>query len=138
MKTIFKVGDKVFDIQYGWGQVIAVDYYNRDYTVKVLFDLENKISIYTDDGKWKKGDRFPRLSFTEYTLSGFSDKKVEKYADYLGKWGKFWNDNPNVVSVGKLAGCDEEGNPYFYNTEGKNTYKNFEPYSNEIMEKFKI
>jgi len=37
MKNVFQVGDRVFDIMYGWGEVINIDEYDR-VSVIVLFD----------------------------------------------------------------------------------------------------
>lgn len=70
-------------------------------------------------------------------MRGFSNKRIENYGKHIGKWGKFWDDNVEEISAGKLAGCDGEGNPYFYNTEGKNTYKNFEPFDDKMLAKLK-
>ena len=52
MKTIFRIGDKVYDINYGWGKV--VDVFNvsfntkPDYRVLVNFkqDFNKEINIY--------------------------------------------------------------------------------------------
>ena len=62
MKEVFKVGDKVYHIQYGWG-VISESSIND-----ILVDFKNKISAWvSSDGNL--------LSFTEYTLQGFSQER---------------------------------------------------------------
>jgi hypothetical protein len=67
METIFKKGDKVFDYTYGWGIVDDID----DFTVRVKFDsISNNTVLF-----W--GILLKTLSFTEYTLEGFSQEQPE-------------------------------------------------------------
>lgn len=75
MKTVFKVGDKVFDARYGWGEVTSISYTPK-YPISVVF---NKIEdFYTFDGRDHDTDNLtPLLSFTEYTLQGFSQERPE-------------------------------------------------------------
>ncbi len=75
MENIFKLGDKVFDVRYGWGEVYAA--LDSD-TWPVLVDFGNNLhEEYTLDGR--AYDEFPRvLSFTEYTLEGFSQDRPEE------------------------------------------------------------
>jgi hypothetical protein len=76
-KEIFKVGDKVFHFQYGWGEVEsdAIDYgiNQQTYCVHVRF-LNNNLS-FTFDGKEFEEDKHSMLSLTEYTLQGFSQER---------------------------------------------------------------
>lgn len=74
MKTIFKEGDKVFDIQYGWGIVKRIDF-DANYPIFCRFD--NDKQCYSIDGKIISG-AIPTLSFTEYTLEGFSQERPEE------------------------------------------------------------
>ena len=74
MKTIFKEGDKVFDIQYGWGIVSRIDF-DANYPIFCRFD--NDKQCYSIDGKIISG-AIPTLSFTEYTLEGFSQERPEE------------------------------------------------------------
>jgi hypothetical protein len=78
MKTeIFKVGDKVFHLQYGWGEVESDIFDNgineQIYRVHVRF-LKNNTS-FTFNGKEFKEDEHSTLSFTEYTLQGFTQER---------------------------------------------------------------
>ena len=61
MKEIFKVEDKVFDLKYGWGFV-----YDARCPIIVRFS-EYTVSYAKKDLK--------TLSFTEYTLQGFSQER---------------------------------------------------------------
>lgn len=90
METIFKKGDRVFDIAYGWGNVVEIQEWDR-YAVKVLFD-EKCQHTYLFDGKYPSEGGYPRkvLSFTEYTLEGFSQERPEELPE-IGDvvWVKF-------------------------------------------------
>ena len=71
-KEIFKVGDKVYCVMHGHGVVVGIEE-NLDYPVRV--DVENESDIgYTYDGRYSR-DFAPTLSFTEYTLQGFTQEK---------------------------------------------------------------
>jgi hypothetical protein len=74
-KSVFEVGDKVYDHLFGWGVVINVYPGYSDYPVQVEYN--NKNYQYTLDGRYL--DRIkPTLSFTEYTLEGFSQERPEE------------------------------------------------------------
>jgi hypothetical protein len=75
MKTIFKVGDKVFDYQFGWGEVLAIS--GTDHPIRVIYDSIESGYFYSKDGKFRDNSIFPTLSFTEYTLKGFSQDRPE-------------------------------------------------------------
>lgn len=74
-ETIFKVGDKVFDAQYGWG-VVSRLYSEKEYNVVVSF-RDASVIVYTNDGKCVTSNKLPRLSFTEYDYvnGGFSQER---------------------------------------------------------------
>jgi hypothetical protein len=77
MEQIFKVGDKVFDIRYGWGVVSSVNIRLKDWPVEVVFDGEEELlEEYTFDGRAYINYE-PILSFTEYNLEGFSQERPE-------------------------------------------------------------
>lgn len=70
---MFKVGDRVFNYQYGWGTI------NEELTkyILVLFDNCKSVSIpFAKDGKETSRSERPTLSFTEYTLQGFSQERL--------------------------------------------------------------
>jgi hypothetical protein len=73
MKTIFKPNDKVFDYQFGWGEVSRI---KDDGSVYVEFS--NKYyCVYGSSGKFTPSHINPTLSFTEYTIKGFSQERPE-------------------------------------------------------------
>jgi hypothetical protein len=75
-KSVFKKGDKVFDYRNGWGIVMSVSSYR--YAIDVNFFNGNG-DCYTYDGRTYAGN--PKtLSFTEYTLEGFSQKPSKESA----------------------------------------------------------
>lgn len=84
MKTNFKKGDRVFDIRYGWGVVEE----EVQTSVCVKFD-----SCEMDRNHYW-GTLLRVLSFTEYTLEGFSQERPEKLPN-IGDivWGKNIDDD---------------------------------------------
>lgn len=126
MKTIFKVGDRVFDFLHGWGEVKEIQ---KDGTHVIKVDFDNYSSNYTRDGKNYHTDLLPILSFTEYNLidGGFSQEKPINYEECIGKWGKFWNDKKEYI-VSKLERYSSEG---FRTTTSIALYKFFEPLTEE-------
>ena len=72
MKTVFKVGQKVFDIRYGWGVVNETYNYSIMYPISVKFLRDNV--TYTLDGRSYHA-HLPLLSLTEYTIQGFSQER---------------------------------------------------------------
>lgn len=76
-EKIFAVGDRVYDVFLGWGEVVSYgDTKKTLYPVFVSFDsLDHKV-FYTENGATYE-DLPPRLSFTEYDLvnGGFSQKR---------------------------------------------------------------
>ena len=122
METIFKIGDRVFDIRFGWGIVITenivIDSFNP---MVVQFDDEELRNYYTLRGK----DITKLLSFTEYELQGFSQERPVNYEEYVGKWGKFWDDNKERFIIGKLLYYSKDGDDPFESEF--NWFENFEP-----------
>lgn len=72
METVFKDGDRVYCIIYGWGIVLRVCDIGS-FPIQVVFDCGEEID-YTKDGRLY-ADSNPMLSFTEYTLQGFSQER---------------------------------------------------------------
>ena len=136
-KQIFKVGDKVFDIRFGWGIVKkTLDTSCYNYPIIVFFDNIGNIITYASDGSFGAG--MPKmLSFTEYTLQGFSQERPVNYKEYVGKWGKFWDVTKhsgiqNMV-IGHLSVYNEndvDGFPFACEETGV-YYTNFESLTEE-------
>ena len=78
-KEIFKVGDKVYHIEYGWGVVKLINY-SFNFPFLVEFNKEN-IVTFTNDGKGLEDSLNPILSFTEYTLQGFTQERPIELPD---------------------------------------------------------
>ena len=70
-QQIFKEQDRVYHFLYGWGEVIKLLSNNNQSWVRVQFDKQAK--GFEDNFR----DGF-LLSFTEYTLEGFSQELPEK------------------------------------------------------------
>ncbi len=75
METVFKKGDKVFCHYFGgWGVVENIYLKNIVFPIRCSFPLGN--GSFTEDGRfYSEGP--PMLSFTEYTLEGFSQERPE-------------------------------------------------------------
>lgn len=71
METVFKVGDEVYDINYGWGKVKEAGKYSR-HGLQVVFG--EFTARYCSDGTLFSCKN-PTLSFTEYTLQGFTQER---------------------------------------------------------------
>lgn len=133
MKTIFKKGDRVFDIRFGWGKVV---YKDKEilFPIGVQFDDDDdsqEIVFYTNDGKNMPSDKLPLLSFTEYTLQGFSQERSIDYDEYIGKWGKFNDHGEEDCSICKLKDVNYKGQ--FVDYLG-NKWDGFEPLTDEQVE----
>ena len=72
METVFKKGDKVYCVVNGHGFVKEIKC-KAAYPVYVEFTNDDS-DQYTYDGRLYE-DSLPTLSFTEYTLQGFSKKR---------------------------------------------------------------
>lgn len=112
MKTIFKKGDTVY-----WGQlkgeVITITD-NPLYPVKVLFD-NGEWSSFTKDGRHYKN--LPRvLSFTEYTLEGFSQERPCEFKDGDSVWVRDTDNNEWIPLVFKEY---KDGKFYTYDVCGE-------------------
>jgi hypothetical protein len=69
----FKTGDKVYHIEYGWGEVKPSLEAYGPYPVRVDFD---KFVVYfTKEGKEDVKAAEPMLSFTKYTFTNFSQER---------------------------------------------------------------
>ena len=90
METIFKVGDRVFDIRFGWGTVKHIQEDVSSYfPVNVLFDNDKSQNLKFYSSEFDEEKYTNLLSFTEYTLQGFSQRRPIDYEECIGKWGKF-------------------------------------------------
>lgn len=127
-KRIFKVGDRVFDIRYGWGTIISCEI-TRTYSIQVKFDKYGSDEMYySKNGKVYPDDKHPTLSFTEYTLQGFSQERPIEYSNHIGKWGKFWNNGDKQYLISKLERLVLSS---FRPRTEKKFYDNFEPLTEE-------
>lgn len=94
---MFKVGDRVFNYQYGWGTI------NEELTkyILVLFDNCKSVSIpFAKDGKETSRSERPTLSFTEYTLQGFSQERPPIELPEVGDWCLVRDNKQTVWQAG--------------------------------------
>lgn len=128
-KQTFEKGDRVFHYLKGWGEIVHTysdnwEEVDDNYTVCVVkFDSSEELQHFTKYLATKT------LSFTEYTLQGFSQKRPANYEEYVGKWGKFWSDNKERFIIGKLLYYGKDGDDPFESEF--NWFENFEPLTEE-------
>lgn len=125
-KEIFRKGDRVYDATFGWGTVAAI---NNATLLPITVKFERDKIFYTIDGKTYPTAIRPTLSFTEYTLQGFSQERPIDYTEYIGKWGKFWDIDVKTCIIDRLIECKPDDEYYF--TTSEFGYLNFEPLTDE-------
>ena len=131
MDTVFQRGDRVYCIIFGWGTVVKLD--NSKYPIGVEFDSKI-INSYSSNGSASTIGK-PILSFTEYTLEGFTQERSEvlpNKGDIV--WGK--GNYTTDWSIGHYLGKENVShkisstpNAASYWLANKITTKN--PYTNE-------
>ena len=131
METIFKVGDRVYDIRFGWGTVKHIQEDVSSYfPVNVLFDNDKSQNLKFYSSEFDEEKYTNLLSFTEYTLQGFSQERPINYEDYIGKWGRFFDKNEIHIAIDKLV--DYHGSSADAPFESRFAhYSNFEPLTEE-------
>jgi hypothetical protein len=96
-EQLLKVGTKVFDVQYGWGEIYSV-FKNTVYPLRVKFINDNDIVAYTINGKCYESDLVPTLSLTEYTLENGGFTPLSDYnKPKVGDFGFFWDDEDMAI-----------------------------------------
>ena len=132
-EIIFELGDRVFDILFGWGTITHINNIIDDFCIKVTFDSKIKM-WYTANGSLNELYT-PTLSFTEYTIEGFNQVRIKppiNYQDYIGKWGKFWDIEEYIV-IDKLMSIQiDKKRTLFYANKGYH-YIYFEPLTSEQL-----
>lgn len=118
-KQIFKIGDKAYNHKYGWGKVTDVKYAKGRFLYNIEF-----IEVWDmfDDSS---------LSFTEYTLDGFSQERSINYEEYIGKWGVF-KKFTETKAIGKLKRYNPN-KTYSFLMENGVEYTRFEPLTEEQL-----
>jgi hypothetical protein len=100
---IFKKGDKVYDHAYGWGEVCE----HSIGELSLCVDFEDVEIGYHSKGCLEIGFK-PTLSFTEYTLDGFSQERPKeplpfKVGDVVYVYG---NGEPSFWATSNLSLVD--------------------------------
>jgi len=123
----FKKGDRVYHIEYGWGVVI-------EYGWGVVIENDNGISFpilvefasdlicsFTLDGRESTESKSSTLSFTEYTLQGFSQERPIE----LPKIGELClvRDIDNDIWIARIFVGYNSSDDFPYTTEGGAGYK---------------
>jgi hypothetical protein len=116
MEQIFKLGDKVFHYEFGgWGEVIEEHNINKN-PFPVVCRFPAGTASFTWDGRFYE-QYSPTLSFTEYTLEGFSQERPEPSPN-IGDIVWVRNEFPSEWEIGYFF--KKEGNTY-YTSASKNS-----------------
>jgi hypothetical protein len=131
MKTVFKVGQKVYDqIFFPGKEGTIVDIVNGgDFPLTIRVDFT--LLYYRLDGSFGLNTAVT-LSTKPYILEmkGFTQEPVEDYSDYIGKWGKFWDEDTFDFVISKLDFYNEENIAKFI-TSDEQSFNFFEPLTEE-------
>ena len=137
MNTIYKLGDKVYDARFGWGEIVEIDD-SITYLIRVKFGyLVNDVG-YTFNGLYSFNDKLPSLSFTEYDYikGGFSQERSEvlpKRGTVIwvrdedeDKWliAHFMCKKENGYKANTLDPFDDNTGSYWKQMTTKNPYTN--------------
>lgn len=133
-KSIFKVGDKVYDIRFGWGEVKKA---MTDCMYPVHVDFNTREEQYTFIHYYQVEDFTPLLSFTEYTLQGFSQERPFDPQD-VGKWCLTWENDPSYEGKGikKIIEIDNS-KPKFRDSDGV-FWDNAKPLTEDQLKDFDL
>ncbi len=130
-ENVLPVGTKVFDIRFGWGEVIDKVDYNPIFPLYVKFEKEAHYTTYTKDGKIAVSNLNPILSLTEYTLENGGFTPLSDYSKpKLGDIGYFWDDNDVEIAGRVVYSKIIKINKYFFDSE----MTRWENFSEEIPE----
>ena len=122
IKNIFKVGDKVYLYPLGWGDI----QYESDYDYSIYFESIEAV-------RYIGGDVRKLLSFTEYTLKGFSQERPEELPDvgqvvwvrkiFPSEWiiGHFREKKKDRYYI---SSCNNEYNDFGFEIRTTNPYAN--------------
>jgi hypothetical protein len=118
------IGTKVFDIHFGWGDVINISD-TSEYPVAVKF--EGSMQVYTQEGLYRTTDKFRTLSLTEYTLETGGFTPISEYRKpKVGDWGYFWSYKSQPPGYGLLTGfASADRHPYIYVCNNNEIYQHF-------------
>lgn len=132
---MFSVGDRVYDIEFGWGEVIEIDEF-KELPIKVDFKKHgNRCVGYTYDGRLGHKSKLKRLSYEQYSLCGFSQIKRSDWYAYINKWGKFWDESDiESITIGRLGEYCEDKEHSFECFETGELFAYFKPFTEEQLE----
>ena len=123
-EPVFKVGDKVYDYQFGWGEVIEYleDKHEQYYPIVVRFS--NTQEQYTKNGGLYYKNIRITLSFTEYTLQGFSQERPIELPK-VGELCLFYDDECDLEEGNVFCGrfqAYKKVEKYPYKASGKSSW----------------
>ena len=120
-KVMFKAGERVWHIRYGWG-VLRESNINSKFPLNFTTDGVPYLATLTLHGFEMNTDINPVIFYKEQTFD------ISKPEPEIGTWGYFWDDCEKDLSFGKLVGKVEGLNRYvMYSFKGTVMYAHFSP-----------
>ena len=115
-EKLLPVGTKVFDVRFGWGEVVNNEY---DTFFGIYVEFDGEIESYSRDGAYYHTHKYHLLSLTEYTLENGGFTPISEYwsKPKIGDFGYFWNNEDcySLLHFGKLLKIQTKGDalPYY-------------------------
>jgi hypothetical protein len=131
---LLKIGTKVFDIRFGWGEIVDNNY-SVEHPYKVIFKdyADNWKEWYTLDGRHNVNDFNATLSLTEYDLINGGFNPLSDYnKPKVGDFGYFWDDNMVLETRVVLSSITKISKIYNYYYDTTDTV--YQHFSKEIPE----
>ena len=132
-EQLLPIGTKVFDIRFGWGEIININ--SEPYIYKVNFKIHSTSIFYYDiNGKSINFQINPTLSLTEYDLYNGGFTPLSDYnKPKVGDFGYFWDDDMESKKRLVFSVIDKIIDGCYYDSN----VTNWENFSKEIPEWFK-
>jgi hypothetical protein len=107
-ENLLPVATRVFDIRFGWGEIMDSD--------RCKVEFKSTIVFYDKNGKYNTTDINPTLSLTEYSLENGGFTPLSDYnKPKVGDWGFFWDEENDKFVFAELIAIDKEHTyPYKY------------------------
>jgi hypothetical protein len=129
---LLKIGTKVFDIRFGWGEIVDNNYGRYAYRVRYNVD---RYATYAFSGKSDEIDFNPMLSLTEYDLVNGGFTPLSDYnKPKVGDIGYFFDHKLNKYLIySKIKSIETRDTGIFYKDISDEMFPYF---SKEIPEWF--
>jgi hypothetical protein len=121
-KHNFKIGDNVFDYRHGWMIIDALNHEDDD-LIEVITKIKKK--DFHSQYFYYYEETLKTLSFTEYTLEGITQERLNEEFK-VGDIGYFFHDyNRKTCAFGKLTAITHNNRYQISSYNSHGSYQNF-------------